>query len=326
MRRTLGLVAAFSIVAVATHASDGVLEINQVCATGPGCAAGDAPGFPVSISAPGSYRLTSNLSVDPTTTAIQVSANSVHVDLGGFAIVGPNDCGEGPTTSCTYADAGGNGIVSTGEATVLRHGSIRGMGSRGVDFSSSKRAVVEDLVVHHNGTVGIAMGIGGVARRVEASNHDDFGIIAETVQDCVVRQNQNGIGGVTNVDRCTVVRNLGVGITSTTVATITNSTVTGTLAGHGVNLPAGGMLLGNTISNNSDCGANFGTSPGTTGAIGENLFTGNASIGVLCPNGVPNQNQVQGNVTATSCNAVQCSVGVLKVGTFCPPATVACFP
>lgn len=326
MRRMSVVVAVGLLLGGGAQASDGVLEINQVCASGPGCFSGDAPGFPVSISARGSYRLTSNLSVDQTTTAITVVTDGVRVDLGGFTIVGPNDCGEGPLANCTFANAGGYGVVSFAEATILRNGSIRGMGSRGVEFSNAKRAAVEDLVVYHSGSDGIVMGIGGVAKRVESYNNDGFGIVAETVHDSVVRQNQNGIGGVANVDRCTVVRNLGVGITSSSVATITHSTITGTLSGDGVNLPAGGMLIGNTIANNSDCGASFGTAPGTTGAIGDNHFTGNGSITVLCANGVPNQSQLEGNVTATSCNAVQCNVGVLKIGTFCPPATLSCFP
>ncbi len=43
-------------------AVDGVLEINQACADS-GCFSGDGAGFPVIISAAGSYRLTSNLVV-----------------------------------------------------------------------------------------------------------------------------------------------------------------------------------------------------------------------------------------------------------------------
>jgi hypothetical protein len=44
-------------------ASDGVLEINQTCAVETGCLAGDSPGFPVTISTAGSYRLTGSLNV-----------------------------------------------------------------------------------------------------------------------------------------------------------------------------------------------------------------------------------------------------------------------
>ena len=57
------LLTPFLLFALATPALavDGVLEINQTCAVQTGCFAGDSPGFPVTITQPGSYRLTSNL-------------------------------------------------------------------------------------------------------------------------------------------------------------------------------------------------------------------------------------------------------------------------
>ena len=42
-------------------AVDGVVEINQTCAVQTGCFSGDTAGYPVTITQPGSYRLTSNL-------------------------------------------------------------------------------------------------------------------------------------------------------------------------------------------------------------------------------------------------------------------------
>ena len=57
---------------------------------------GDAPGFPVTISKPGSYILASNLTVpDGNTTAIVIAADHVTLDLGGYAILGPVDCSGG---------------------------------------------------------------------------------------------------------------------------------------------------------------------------------------------------------------------------------------
>ncbi len=49
---------------------------------------GDAAGYPVTITAPGSYLLTSNLVVpDENTDAIAVSSSGISIDLSGFAIV-----------------------------------------------------------------------------------------------------------------------------------------------------------------------------------------------------------------------------------------------
>jgi hypothetical protein len=68
--------------AAPVHAVDGVNEINQVRAAAGGIAPGDAAGFPVTIDAPGSYRLTSNLDLrgEPTpedAVGIRVTADDV---------------------------------------------------------------------------------------------------------------------------------------------------------------------------------------------------------------------------------------------------------
>src|SRR6266436_5972961 len=81
------------------YAVDGVVLIDQNHALAGNITPGDAPGFPVTISQPGSYRLTGNLVVpDVNTTAIQITADFVTVDLNGFSIIGPNVCTPNPTT------------------------------------------------------------------------------------------------------------------------------------------------------------------------------------------------------------------------------------
>src|SRR5262245_49658786 len=75
-------------------AVDGVIEINQVSALAGGITPGDGAGFPVTLTQPGSYRLTGNLEI-PTLGigAIVVTAADVSIDLNGFAILGQNVCG-----------------------------------------------------------------------------------------------------------------------------------------------------------------------------------------------------------------------------------------
>lgn len=64
---------------------------------------GDAPGFPVTITAPGHYRLTSDLVVPAGTDGIVIRADNVVIDLNGFAIRGPAKCSE---ETCTEFTAG----------------------------------------------------------------------------------------------------------------------------------------------------------------------------------------------------------------------------
>ena len=75
------------------NASDGVIELNAARAAAGDITPGDAPGSPITISRPGSYRLTGNLGVltklNPSATlpnVIEVRANDVSIDLNGFRI------------------------------------------------------------------------------------------------------------------------------------------------------------------------------------------------------------------------------------------------
>ena len=120
------LTVAFTLTA---QAADGVIEINQAIVE-----AND--GFPYVISEPGSYVLTGNLTVpDENTTAILVQADHVTVDLNGFAIIGPVQCAaEDGSVSCS-PDGTGIGVdafESDSVGTVVRNGTVRGMGFTGV--------------------------------------------------------------------------------------------------------------------------------------------------------------------------------------------------
>jgi hypothetical protein len=82
-----GFVAIFlGLLASSALAVDGVIEINQAKAAIGGVTPGDTAGFPVTISAAGSYRLTGNLVADPGTVAIEITAANVRADLNGFKV------------------------------------------------------------------------------------------------------------------------------------------------------------------------------------------------------------------------------------------------
>ena len=63
MKATLLTVTMIAALTCIGAASDGVIEINQARALQGGVTEGDTPGFPVTISQSGSYRLTGNLTV-----------------------------------------------------------------------------------------------------------------------------------------------------------------------------------------------------------------------------------------------------------------------
>jgi hypothetical protein len=120
-------------IALALHpfvaAADGVVEINQACAALTGRFAGDAPGYPATIDgSPGrNDRLPSDLGVPSFTDGVLVSANSVHLDLGGFAII-PDGCSAPELDGCAAARGSGTGVRTfSGPSVHISNGSILGM-------------------------------------------------------------------------------------------------------------------------------------------------------------------------------------------------------
>jgi hypothetical protein len=71
----------------AAFAVDGIVLIDQNRALAGNVTPGDAPGFPVTITQPGSYRLSGNLSAGAA-DGIVVAADDVTLDLNGFNLRG----------------------------------------------------------------------------------------------------------------------------------------------------------------------------------------------------------------------------------------------
>jgi hypothetical protein len=149
---SLGAIAVVLVLAGPALAVDGVIEINQARAVAGNVTAGDGPGFPVQISAQGSYRLTSDLIVTPGQDGIDVTASFVTIDLNGFNIVG----GAGGVT---------DGIsIQSGTSVGVRNGNILGFTRDGVFSNGGTNYVrVTDVRAIGYGTIGIDLqGVGGV--------------------------------------------------------------------------------------------------------------------------------------------------------------------
>lgn len=135
-------------------AGDGRIEINQAIVDAGG-------GFPFTISSPGSYVLTGELTVPTNTDALVVTTPYVNLDLNGFSIVGPKTC---VTDNCSVGTGRAvSGGASAIERTTVRNGTIRGFGHNCI--SIGELSVVSDLLVTACGRIGIAVGSGSVVIR-----------------------------------------------------------------------------------------------------------------------------------------------------------------
>ena len=118
---------------------------------------GDAPGLPVTISQPGSYRLIGHLSVpDYNTTGIEITTGDVTLDLNGFGVEGPNSC-PGCPGACVGSGSG-VGVYANGQFNVtVRNGYVVGMGYAGVRLIDADGAKVENVSVIYNAGDGSAV-------------------------------------------------------------------------------------------------------------------------------------------------------------------------
>ncbi len=177
-RKSLLLI--FSACALPLYAVDGVVLINQNTALAGNVTPGDTPGFPVTIAAPGSYKLSGNLTVpDANTTAIEITADNVTIDLNGFSIIGPVVCSGFPVKSCTPT---GSGVgVKAGLATnvTVLNGVIRGMGAAGIALDEAG-VRVEGIRATSNGMVGIRAS-SAIVKSCEVTQNGGVGIFNSAV-------------------------------------------------------------------------------------------------------------------------------------------------
>lgn len=170
---------ALAFFAGAVHASDGVFEINGDCAAVGGCFAGDSSGYPVTITEPGSYRLTGNLTTNSVdTTLISVSVDNVTIDLNGFSLIGPVTCSGSPNV-CSSSGSGDGISVSSREFSVsIFNGTVHGMGDTGIILGSS--SIIENVKTIENANNGIRVlssSRNSVAKNIVA-NRNGTGIFA----------------------------------------------------------------------------------------------------------------------------------------------------
>jgi parallel beta-helix repeat protein len=274
MMRILALLL-FLTLATPALASDGVLEINQTCAVNTGCFAGDTAGFPVTISASGSYRLTSNLNVpNEETSGIVVGPSSVSIDLNGFEIAGPVTCSGSPLICTPDPVRGGSGVEQLTASTrgiSVKNGIITGMGYCGVLLWD--QAEVTNVRARWNGFYGIGTAAGSTVSGNTAYQNGANGIGAgpgSTVSGNASYQNRfNGIytdsGSTVSVN--TAYGNGSDGIVVTSGSTVQRNTVRGNIS-FGLSLGSQSTYRENTVTNNTGGSVNGGVNMGDNSCNG----------------------------------------------------------
>jgi hypothetical protein len=229
----------------AALAVDGQTLINQSKALAGDVTAGDAPGFPVTITRSGSVRLSSVLIVPAGTNGIVITTNRVTLDLNGFSIVG----------------AGGGNGVTDGEvdrrAIAIRNGSITGFQSGirlGAGAGANSSSEIQQIRAFSNSIAGI-LDRGSSLISGNIANGTGTGISFNensTVTANTAARNGFGIVGGANstISGNTASLNTLSGIDVGLNATISGNTATSNGA-DGIVVRCPGNVIGNTVTNNA---------------------------------------------------------------------------
>ncbi len=252
-----------SIASVAT-ASDGLVELDQLCAVSTGCTAGDAPGFPITITGDGgrSFVLVSDLVVPGgSIDGIRIEAADVSIDLNDHTIL-RSEC-VGATTDCSTGAVGASGIIALGAASTVGGSSIRDgrVLGFGLGVALGRAAAVRNVSVRWNvGTGLLTRGRGSLAfeNTIEESS---FGVLA----------NVNEPGSVIVGNR------------------LSRNSV------HGFSGLEEGMVLADNLASENGSG---GLATSEASILLDNVAYGNASYGLTAfDTSVVHRNTVQGNDT-----------------------------
>jgi hypothetical protein len=184
---------------------DGVVLIDQVAALAGNVTPGDAPGFPVTLTVTGSYRLSSTLTPTAGKNGIEANAAEVTIDLNGFKMSGGNGANHGivgmqrglSVRNGTIRSFGKNGIVALqGEMSVANMRISDNTGS-GVEDRAGGNLMVSDSMILNNGAYGVSCGINCQVEGSNVSENQFDGIYLYLVGGTVfgnTANNNNGYG------------------------------------------------------------------------------------------------------------------------------------
>lgn len=196
--RSISWITAFLFLPSAAFAVDGVVLINQASALAGSVTPGDTPGFPVTISQPGSYRLSSNLLLGYP-GAIDIESDNVTIDLNGFTIFGGAIC-DFVLGVFECEGAGGSAIFTTttvGFSNItIRNGFIQNTLGAGIYCPVCNDVLLDHLVIDStNQAINVVNGSNVVIRDCLVTNSGGVYLSNGVTEGVVLAQNAIGMGG-----------------------------------------------------------------------------------------------------------------------------------
>ncbi len=225
------LFAALTFLPAAPALAQGEILITQAKANAGNVTPGDAAGFPVTLSLPGSYIVSSNLQPPADKAGIRIDSNFVDIDMNGFRLRG-----------AAVATTGIYGVDFN--SVTIRNGTITGFDAHGI-YSTGDNWIVENMRVVENGAYGIYVaGFYSSVRGSTVTQNGNTGIVDGT-RSLVTDSSSSGNGGA------------GIAIVAGTV--LGNVIIAN--ASFGINAGPGTGYGNNTLAFNNNNGAQVVAGP-----------------------------------------------------------------
>jgi parallel beta-helix repeat protein len=260
-------------------------EVEPRIAVSPANTPGSATAV-FTISQPGSYYLTGDITGEPAKHAIEITVGGVTLDLMGFHLTG------------VAGSLDGVRAVGLGDIAVV-NGSVRNCGAIGVHLNNTANVRLADLRVSGCTSIGIITGDTAVVTECSARSNGSIGIsvgVASAVRHCVARSNgAHGIsvGSDSIIIGCTASSNTINGISASFGTTISQCSARFN-QGSGFNISSGSVIecctaqsstldgiraTGESIIRNNVCdsnGVSTGDGAGIHVTFGDNRIEGNS--------------------------------------------------
>ncbi len=282
--------------------------------------------LPFTISVPGSYVVTGDLTGVAGQNGITINSHDVTIDLNGFTL-------RGVPGSLT-----GIAVVSgpAWKNIVILNGTVRNWGGDGINLVPSNNTRLEGVNATGNSNYGIAGHLGFRAEKCGANENGIWGIgvfgANGSLSDCTASSNGgHGMSGAQVVRHCTASFNGGDGISAGSGGTIVSSEANSN-SGYGFSLGGATRISDSAAQNNSyggisaylgdsiaQCTASYNNGPGIVGygadlTISNTAASNNNGSGILIDSGevshcTASNNQINGieillgNSAIESCTA-----------------------
>ncbi|MBI5283874.1 MAG: right-handed parallel beta-helix repeat-containing protein [Chloroflexi bacterium] len=158
-----------------------------------------AAGFPIAISAPGSYYLAENITGVVGKAGIEITASGVTLDLNGFTLTGAAGSADGIATA-------------TVQNLSIGHGTVRNWGSVGIYADFAYDSTYEDLRLYGNIGEGVRASGNSLISHVVSTGNGGHGILLNNAGffGGIIRDStaaRNALDGIQVLGRALVIEN-----------------------------------------------------------------------------------------------------------------------